>query len=312
MGTLRKETNKLKIQKTTMKFKNTFTYTLLAIALSWGNLSAQTEDESIGYKTISTLSYFQTEAGYYNIDSVTAGTTYYFNPRHTVGPLNQFAYISRDNFIRVSGSTSDYSYDPPRDHNNSTDLDLRVYGEFFIKNWHLGAGYSRYKVEYDSIDYENESHQLELDVGYFVRENLFLYVNNYIDADDGRSFHLLAARYEHKLNESDYLGISAATNEEFEYIQLNSKYFRKLSNGGYLVPTLSASFYEGGGTSFGTGVDYYFNKMTSIGGRWNDSNSVTIRVNHFFNQHFNLGASYRFNTSDSDTNYLNVNFGVSY
>ena len=86
------------------------------------------------YQSISHLGYMDTDGN----DTVSVDSTYYFAPKKTMGPYDQFEYINKT--TNVFGSYSDDDFGDV----------TNIGGEYFVQDFVIGAGYSNYDYGSDT------------------------------------------------------------------------------------------------------------------------------------------------------------------
>ena len=102
------------------------------------------------YQSISHVGYMDIDGN----DTMSVDSTYYFSPKATLGPYDQFEYINKQ--TNVYGAYID---------NDDSDV-TSVGGEYFVQDFVLGAQYNNY----DS-DFGSSTDVIELSAGYFFNPN---------------------------------------------------------------------------------------------------------------------------------------------
>ncbi|NMM42449.1 putative porin [Pseudoalteromonas arctica] len=238
------------------------------------------------YQSISHLGYQDTDRN----DTISVDSTYYFSPKATLGPYDQFEYINKQ--TNVYGS---YNNDDFRD---ITDIG----GEYFTENFVVGAKYRNFNGDgVSSIDIINVS------AGYFFNPNLLLKAT-LTDVEDGDTSVMFELAYDHKLNSTDYIGFTVTSDDEFDYRAVNAKYFMDLKQGNYLTVEGTVVDTDKDGSSWVLGSNYYFTKATSAFVTFNKNDDYTVGAQHFFNKNVGLKAGYGNNWDDSgaDAYFANV------
>ncbi|MBB1294996.1 putative porin [Pseudoalteromonas sp. SG43-7] len=238
------------------------------------------------YQSISHLGYMDTDGN----DTVSVDSKYYFSPKATLGPYDQFEYINKQ--TNVYGSYID---------NDFSDV-TTIGGEYFVENFVVGAQYSNLDV--DSVSSKDV---FNVSAGYFFNPNLLLKAT-FIDVEDGENSVIFDLAYDHKLNSTDYIGFTVTSDDEFDYRAVNAKYFMDLKQGNYLTVEGTISDTDDSGSSWELGSNYYFTKATSAFVTFNKNDDYTFGAQHFFNKNVGLKAGYGNNWDDSgyDAYFANV------
>ena len=163
------------------------------------------------YQSISHLGYKDTDGN----DTVSVDSTYYFAPKKTMGPYDQFEYINRT--TNVFGSYADDDFGDV----------TNIGGEYFVQDFVIGAGYSNY-------DYGSDTDLFNVSAGYFFNPNLLLKAT-FTDVEDGDNYVMFDLKYNHQINSTDYLGFTFTADDEFDYRAVSAKYFMDLQQGNYLT-----------------------------------------------------------------------------
>lgn len=210
------------------------------------------------------------------------GGNYYFAPKKTLGPLDQFEFINTVNnvFAHVVDTRGGNGWG--------------VGGEYFIDN---GISVSASHNQFDG-DYENE-----LGLGYFVTNNLKVKVD-VSKAENASTEYLFSAQYKYQLQGADYVGFNVYTDDEADNYGVSSKYFASLGGDRYLVAGITLAKEDE--SYWGLSGSYYFNKMTSVGVNYDKEDNYAVTAKHFFNTNWAVEASYDGNTDDSSYKSYNI------
>lgn len=114
-----------------------------SILLSGAATAAAAADS---YNSVSNLGYQFTDSN--NDDQFSIDSTYYFSPKDTLGPYDQFEYINKES--NVFGAYTD---------NDASDLTL-IGGEYFYKDVVFGASY-------ENSDFGSNNESFAFTAGYF-------------------------------------------------------------------------------------------------------------------------------------------------
>ncbi|MGS0496495.1 putative porin [Pseudoalteromonas sp. S1727] len=238
------------------------------------------------YQSISHLGYMDTDGN----DKVSIDSTYYFSPKTTLGPYDQFEYINKQ--TNVYGAYSD---------DDLNDV-ATIGGEYFLQDFVVGAEYSN-----NDFDAGSSTDEIKLSAGYFFNPNLLLKAT-FIDVEDGENRVLFDLAYNHQLNSTDYIGFTVTSDDEFDYRAVNAKYFMDLKQGNFLTVEGTVSDDDNRSSSWELESNYYFTKATSAFVTFNKNDDYTFGAQHFFNKNVGLKAGYGNNWDDSgyDAYFANV------
>jgi hypothetical protein len=223
--------------------------------------------------------------------------TYFFDPRPSLGPLNEFDYIIQQSSVSAGllGDGGNRQY--------------LIGGEYIANDW----------VVFGDAVYTSDSDTeiLTVGLGYFLKKDIKLSISNTSGdgisglTDSDESFFKFTADYVMQLDGKDYVGFSYNTDEDLNVQQLRTKYFGSLSGGRYVVLNANLSVFDDDVFSDDTlnlGGAYYFNQFTSIGAGINvmgDTDSYSIFAKHFINTRSSLQVSY----SSSEQRNVDSGFG---
>ncbi|MGS0535399.1 putative porin [Pseudoalteromonas sp. SaAl2] len=248
--------------------------------------SAATAADS--YNSISHVGYKDTD----NNDTISVDSTYYFSPKATLGPYDQFEYINKQSNVYGAYSDDDFG-----------DV-TTIGGEYFVQDFVLGA-------EYSNLDYASSTDVIQLSAGYFFNPNLLLKAT-FEDVEDGENRVLFDLAYNHQLNSTDYVGFTVTSDDEFDYRAVNAKYFMDLQQGNYLTVEGTISDTDNSGSSWELGSNYYFSKATSAFVTFDKNDDYSFGAQHFFNKNIGLKAGYANNWDDSDYDAYFANVSLQF
>ncbi|WP_018016375.1 putative porin [Teredinibacter turnerae] len=267
------------------------------------------------------------------IDSWGINTTYYFDKKNSLGPLNEFSYINTSSFVftNIRGSNE-----------TSWNEDLLSAGGMW-NSGKLTLGGTATVVNSDSQSGYNSG---IASIGWFFTDNLYGKVD-YHDIDDAESYTTASLAYDYHLSGNDYIGSTISYSEApygFDDSWFwNGKYFNDMG-GRYLI--LSGGFSLHGSVDAATvSAAYYFNKRTGVqlsyaneeskilsysdeSGWFNESSEerdkYVASIVHYFNTNTSLTLSYEQAESEisfhsnSDLNYSDtektyqIEFGLQF
>lgn len=245
--------------------------------------SAATAADS--YQSISHVGYKDGDGN----DIISADTAYYFSPRETLGPYDQFAYLEQITNVYAKYMDDDFGDK------------LAVGGEYYIKDFVFGAGYTNYDSDFaSSID------QFNVSAGYFFNPNVLLKATLY-DIEDNENQVIFDLVYNHELNSTDYIGFTLTSDDNFDYRAVSAKYFMDLQQGNYLTVEGTISDTDNVGSSWELASNYYFSKATSAFVTFDKEDDYSFGAQHYFNRNIGLKAGYANNWDDSDYDAYFVN-----
>ncbi len=295
---------------------------LAASLLSLPALLACNNALAQSYQSFSSISYFKTDAGSYKSDDINLNSTYFFDPRLALGPLNEFDYINKINNLSANyhhdSSESFYEFNGNSNDYESKSNSFAVSGEVIVGQFLIAGGYSHIKSDSKAVIFSDDSsNSYNMSLGYLITDD-FLLKANVNKFDDSDEFYSFDARYNLQLNKTDYVGFNYDTDEDFDFHTLSTKYFTKLSSDNYLV--LSGSYtYDSRDNEEGyifsdlshwhIGSSYYFNQHTSVFASYGKHDYYSVGANHFFTNNFSLRAQYNSAaTSKNDFDGYSVSF----
>lgn len=257
------------------------------------------------YQSITKLAVTHQSFDFEDATTTSLESKYYFDARSVLGPYNEFSFINTHSYVSARVSNSDY-YD-----GYSGVTDYGVGGEFFLNNFVIGADASRSNNEHEFLgDFDYNSYSASF--GYLFSNDLtarIRYHDTNIDGNDG--FFTADAQYNLTLNNTDYIGFTVNTDEDFDNYGVGTKYFSDLGEERYLTAQLDIS--SGVIDEWTLSSNFYFSKTTSIFGSYhssdagNDRAAYTFGGEHFFNKHWALLGSYTRVNDDYDIGQYDEN-----
>ena len=257
----------------------------LAIIIS-GLLLSSAAHAADSYQSISNLGYADTD----NNDTISVDSTYYFSPKSTLGPYDQFEYINKQSNVFGGYADDDFG-----------DV-TAIGGEYFVEDFVVGASYQ-------NADYNSNNEFYTLSAGYFFNPDLLAKVR-FVDKKDGDNVTLFSLAYNHMLNDTDYVGITVESDDDFDSRSVAAKYFIDLQQGNYL--TLEGTFMslDEADDQWNVETNYYFSKATSVFASYDKEDNYTFGAQHFINKNIGLKVGYGNNADDSDNDayFANMRF----
>jgi len=239
------------------------------------------------YQTFASIDYFNVEDQSESFDAYSLSGQYFFNAKSTLGPLAEFEYINKTS--NVFGRYTDI------DGFDITSLG----GEYFTNNFLFGAEFS----------FDDNNDLTNLSLGYLINDDFLIKIDA-TNPEHGDTVYQYSAKYNHQLDNNDYLGFEFTADDDFDNFSYSSTYFTKLQGQGYLKAGIN---YEDGQFDDFWSVDasYYFNKMTSVSVMLDEDKDYGFGVNHFFNENYSIGANY-ISANDNDTDVYRINFSARF
>ncbi|WP_193050670.1 putative porin [Pseudoalteromonas undina] len=257
----------------------------LAIIIS-GLLLSSAAHAADSYQSISNLNYTDTD----NNDTISVDSTYYFSPKSTLGPYDQFEYINKQS--NVFGSYAD---------DDSGDV-TAIGGEYFVEDFVVGASYQ-------NADYNSNDESYTLSAGYFFNPDLLAKVR-FVDQKDGDNVTYFSLAYNHMLNDTDYVGITVESDDDFDSRLVAAKYFVDLQQGNYLTVEGTFVSLDEADDQWNVETNYYFSKATSVFASYDKEDNYSFGAQHFINKNIGLKVGYGNNADDSDNDayFANMRF----
>jgi hypothetical protein len=246
--------------------------------------SAATAADS--YNSVSNLGYKNSD----NNDALSIDSTYYFSPKSTLGPYDQFEYINKQSNVFGGYADDDFG-----------DVTV-VGGEYFVKNLVVGASYQ-------NADYNANNELFTLSGGYFFNPDLLAKVT-FVENKDGDDYALFDLAYNYMLNSTDYVGVTLTSDDDFDYRAVAAKYFIDLQQGNYLTFEGQYESIDNTQNQWNVETNYYFTKATSVFASYDKQDTYSFGAQHFINKNIGLKVGYENNADDSDNDayFANMRF----
>jgi len=237
-------------------------------------------EQSTSKQWFNSVSYSKYNSNDFSTDSYSLSTRYYFEEQQSSGVWDDYGYLDTDSNIGLNYFNSD-------GYNGKS-----IFGEGFY-----GNAFATLSLP-DIGDADNYS----LGLGYLFADSLkvSVTVSDYKDSDTN---YLFKAQYNHQINDTDYIGFTAKTDDEVEYWELSSRYFAHLYDESYIA--IDTFYYDDSvGSIFYVLANYYFNKNIAVGIGSNDSDLI-IEGKYFINDSYYFTASY---TDNNNYDQYNIRF----
>lgn len=257
----------------------------LAIIIS-GLLLSSAAHAADSYQSISNLNYTDTD----NNDTISVDSTYYFSPKSTLGPYDQFEYINKQSNVFGGYADDDFG-----------DV-TAIGGEYFVEDFVVGASYQ-------NADYNSNNELYTLSAGYFFNPDLLAKVR-FVDQKDGDNVTFFSLAYNHMLNDTDYVGITVESDDDFDSRSVAAKYFVDLQQGNYLTVEGTFVSLDEADDQWNVETNYYFSKATSVFASYDKEDNYSFGAQHFINKNIGLKVGYGNNADDSDNDayFANMRF----
>ena len=257
----------------------------LAIIIS-GLLLSSAAHAADSYQSISNLGYADTD----NNDTISVDSTYYFSPKSTLGPYDQFEYINKQSNVFGGYADDDFG-----------DV-TAIGGEYFVEDFVVGASYQ-------NADYNSNNESYTLSAGYFFNPDLLAKVR-FVDQKDGDNVTFFSLAYNHMLNDTDYVGITVESDDDFDSRSVAAKYFVDLQQGNYLTVEGTFVSLDEADDQWNVETNYYFSKATSVFAAYDKEDNYSFGAQHFINKNIGLKVGYGNNADDSDNDayFANMRF----
>lgn len=221
-------------------------------------------------------------------DLYTLSSTWYFDSKETLGPLNEFEYINKTS--NIFGAWSQF------DGSGSHAHQATIGGEYFAGNFLLGGSYTGL----DGPDGFTGT------LGYLFSD-AFLISAEALKTEGLDTHYLFNARYNHQLSGTNYIGFNFSTDDEFDVKTISSRYFTRLSGESYLAAEISYTLFPNNIEDLWTFEgDYYLNRRTSLGLGVAKDDTYSFDFTHFFTENVALKLSYA--TRDLDAQFIEGDF----
>ncbi|MCC5826815.1 MAG: putative porin [Alkalimonas sp.] len=242
-----------------------FKYALPFIAVA-ASASAVAND----YQLISSLEWDHIRYSGSSTNVRTLDAVYFLDRKTVLGPLDQFEYINKTSNLQAG------------------------YSRFAGTNlWALGGEYFTDSGVVVSASHARSSgfHANTLGLGYLFSDDFIVRAEALRPRSDSTSY-LFSASYNLQLEGNDYIGFTAATDDDFDYQGISSKYFAALGDDRFITVGASYDRNKGADNQWEAEVGYYFSRMTSVAVSYDRSKSYGFKAKHFFNQNWALAAGY--------------------
>lgn len=239
------------------------------------------------YRSFTDFDYARNETDFSELDTFTVGSTWYFSPKETLGPLNEFEYVNTSSNIFGSWARLDTP---------GSDVDeMLIGGEYFAGNVLLGGSY----LNRESADAYTAT------LGYLFSDNFLVSV----DAEKFESFdarYFINARYAQQLGGTDYIGFAVRADDDFLSTAVSSRYFTRLAGERYLAAEATYHFNDRAEDFWALEGDYYFSRRTSLGLGVRKHDVYALDFTHFFNE--NVAVELAYTTQEFELDFEEVDF----
>lgn len=242
------------------------------------------------YHSISDFDYVWAELGPFQSDTYTLSSTWYFDSKQTLGPLNEFEYINKTS--NIFGSWTQFD--------ESDAHQAEIGGEYFAGHFLLGGSYSG----------DNGPDRFTGTLGYLFSDNFLVSADALKFEGDDDTYYFFNARYNHQLSGTNYIGFNFRTDDEFQLNTISSRYFTKLSGESYLAAGVSYTFVDDFDDSWTLEGDYYFSPRTSLGLGVSSNDTYSFDFTHFFTESIALELNYATRDDDSRLPFTNVDLDL--
>ena len=210
----------------------------------------------------------------YDYDTMYLSSHYYFAPQQNSGVWDDYGYLDTDSNIKL-----DYS-------NNDLANSFAVFGEGFYGNWFAN-------LEFSDL---SETDDYSVGVGYLFADDLKVSVQMQ-EFENIDTIYRFTAQYNYQLNDSDYLGLTADTDDELEIWSLSTRYFAHLNADSYLAVDV-AYHYNNFNPYITSLANYYFNRHVAVGAGVADS-KLLLEAKYFIDSQYYFTANF-FDRADGE------------
>jgi len=264
------------------------------LLLAGTSLLASTGIQAEEYQSISTVGYTKFDDSPSDRDAYSLETKYYFDKKKTLGPLDEFKYIN--NISNISANYLNYE-----DSN-----DYRIAGEMFMDQILIGGSY-----QYHDIEHGGSDDIFSLSLGYLINDDFLIKAQAF--RVDSETDYLYSAAYNHQINDSDYIGFTYTTDDDFDVQTLSSKYFKALGQDSYLTAQLSYTDYDSRSHSLIASMEYFFTGATSVGGSYDENDDYTVSAKHYFNKNYAVALGFQSNGRENvDYDIYTIDFTAQF
>ncbi|MCO7249905.1 putative porin [Pseudoalteromonas sp. SSMSWG5] len=248
--------------------------------LAYSSYSTAATEQQVSKQWFNSINYTHVEHDRYSFNGYQLASHYYFEEQQSSGVLDDYGYLDTDSNILVNYSGGDYYND------------IGIFGEYFLNNWFAVADIR------DVRDLDNYT----LGIGYLFADALKVSVNRDV-REYGDDYFRLKAQYNLQINDKDYLGFSAETDDELDVWNLSARYFNHLSGSHYI--TVDVGHQDSVNDSASNAmISYYFGEHYAIGAGLDDSELV-LQGKYFINDKYYLTANY---TESGSAELYNLKF----
>ncbi|MBL4910477.1 MAG: putative porin [Alteromonadaceae bacterium] len=233
------------------------------------------------YQSFISIGYSKFDNALSSSDSYGFSSTYFFDKRSTLGPLNEFEYINPISNVFAGYASGDW--------NDS----YRLGGELFINNFLIAGSYHRIDADNKKASVDN----YDMSLGYLITDDFLVKVTAN-KVEDVNVFYQFNAAYNWQLNANDYIGFTYNTDENFDFHTFSSKYFVALAQEQYLTTSISYIFTNNGDDFWSVGANFYFNKNSSIFANYAENDIYSFGAEYYFNKNYALSVRYSSNSTD--------------
>lgn len=206
-----------------------------------------------------------------------ASSTYFFAPQQHAGVWDDFGYLNTDSSVGISYV------------NGKHDKVTNVNAEGFYNNFFVSASSN------DLLDGEID----EIAFGYLYNE-LKMSVRQVKESFSGDRNWWVRGQYNHQINDSDYIGVTADLSEDGDGWGISARYFKALNNGRFIAVDAGINDTD---LDFIT-ARYYLNEQWAVGAGLIDSNPQ-IEAKYFYNDTYQVQLTHQ---NLSGGNLTGINF----
>lgn len=236
---------------------------LLAFIVASSNLAAQ------DYQSISSVSIRNTDHGSKDLNTYFFNSTFYFDKKKSIGPIDQFAYINT-----LSNLEGGYTQSENIGGYDDTKYG-RIGGELFVDKFVVSGRYSH------ADSFIGNTNNYRVSLGYLFNDNFlvrsFVHKTENIDAT-----YRFEAKYNHQISQTDYIGFSASADEEIDNQEISATYFTQLSDGKYLKLSGEYNDNKTFDDNWSIKGQYYFNDKTSVYLQQQKNDVHSVGAKYFF------------------------------
>lgn len=229
------------------------------------------------YQVFTGLQYQDASYNGHSTDYWRLDAAYFFDKRTALGPFDQFKYINNISHVGASFSHLNSNY-------------WSVGGEYFTgNNFAFSGSYNR----------SSNSYVTTASIGYLFTDD-FIVRAHAQKPKSGSTTYMFSANYNWQLNDNDYIGFAANTDDEFDNYGFGARYFSSLGGEHYLTIGADYTRHEHGDDFWALSVGFYFSQQTSISALYDENDNYRVAAKHFLNRNWAISAGYGSNTDDSE------------